>query len=270
MYAQLTGDQSFQAACANYYVGSPMAPTAFGSGPTLTYTASTDTYAVTADGYPTSFGPADIDPSAPGGVKAYARAEPGSSNVQRLVFPLAVVAGTNLDYARTFTFDPPATAQKNYTCIFGVPTLVSDLPAATTVAYSKVGLLGKAYRSNFTASVINTYALESSVVTVSINTASGTVNVSMHLLGTLLSSSDGLGAANADFGVFTGTGTYNAATGTFSGQFTDSTGKSFFSPFSGCLFGPQGKEAAFAYSFGHPEPSDTGSLVSIGTVAAIR
>lgn len=266
-YAELTGNQSFKTACAAFIFNAnppAVAPaTHFGQGLTLDYTATSDSYAIGGDGLALSYGPADLDPAAPATVKGYIKTVDGFQQRFTIGRP-ATSGGTGLDYTRGFFLRALGPGSpKNYSCVFGVPTLLGDAPAVSTVTYSQTGLTGSAYRTE--AGTTSVYSLQTSTVTLSVNLTTGAITSNIHLIGVLQTPS-GPGAT-VDLGNYTGTGTIDTVEGSYYGQFTDVTGGGF-AFFGGWFFGPQGRESGYAYNiFSRNGPVD---IAAVGTVAAIK
>ena len=191
--------------------------------------------------------------------------------MQRFVIGRPSPGGATLDYLRTiFLRAQPGPGPTNYQCVFGVPTLTTDAPGVATVTFAKVGLSGasSAYRYDPTASpaTLTTYSLEKSTATLSVNLTTGAVTSVIHLLGTVQSAA-GAGATDVELGTYTGSGTIDQTTGSYSGQFVDSAGNGLFATFGGWFFGPQGREAGFAYSIVSRTSSNI-EISSVGTVTA--
>jgi hypothetical protein len=262
----LTGNQQFKTACAAFIFNSSfptVAPaTAFGDGLTLNYTSATDSYGITGDGLALTYGPGDIDPAAPTTIKAYVRTTGGFT--ERFTIGRPGAGGVALDYMRGFSLRAlkgPGPTQ--YSCVFGVPTLVTDPPAATSVTFTKTGLNGSAYRSQ--GGIVGIYSLEKSTVTLSVNLTTGKINTVIHLLGTLQTPA-GPSTTNVELGTYTGSGDIDEVQGSYNGQFTDAS----FAYFGGWFFGPQGREAGFAYSIFNRDAASGADVTAVGTVAAIQ
>lgn len=272
-FAALTGNQNFRTACASYLLAGvpPVAnpATAFGNGLALSYTAATDAYAISGDGLSLSFGPSDVDAAVLAPAKGYIKVDAGFT--QRFIIGRPAPAAATLDYVRTiFLATQRGAGPTNYQCVFGVPTLTTDVPSMSSVAFTKVGLSGasSSYRLDTTTSPasLTTYSLENSTATLSVDLTTGAVRSVIHLLGTVRSAA-GAGATNVELGTYTGTGTINTTTGSYSGQFTDASGNSLFAYFGGWFFGPQGREAGFAFNIVKQDAN--GSQTSaVGTVTA--
>jgi hypothetical protein len=247
-YAQLTGNQSFQTACAalNFSNGNPPAPqpaTNFGDGLTLAYTAATDSYTISGDGLSLSYAPAQLDPAAPAGVRGYLRTENGFT--QRFSIGTPAPGGVALDYVRAFSLRALRNGQTlQYQCVFGVPTRLTDPPDATTVTFTRVGINGAAYVAPVGGG-LQTYALTASTATLSVNVATGEATTVLRLVGTLQTAS-GPASTTTELGTFTGVGDFDDTRPSFYGPLTSTDRDSQFSFFGGWFFGPQGREAAFS------------------------
>ena len=272
-FANLTGNQSFRTACASYLlVGAPPVvnpATAFGNGLALSYTAAADAYAISGDGLSLSFGPTDVDAAVLAPAKGYTKVDAGFT--QRFIIGRPAPAAATLDYVRTiFLATQRGAGPTNYQCVFGVPTLTTDVPSVASVTFTKVGLSGasSSYRFDTTASpaTLTTYSLENSTATLTVDLTTGAVRSVIHLLGTVRSAG-GAGATNVELGTYTGAGTIDTTTGSYSGQFTDASGNSLFAYFGGWFFGPQGREAGFAFNI-VKQDSNGSQISAVGTVTA--
>lgn len=150
----------------------------------------------------------------------------------------------------TLASDMPKTGSANYTIGVGGTAIVtrapgSDLGAPFPPSSPGPGTGGAVTISDVLVSppgpVTTTYALSgNSSGTFSANFASGAINTTLTLAGTVVGSA----AAPVNFGTFTGTGTLTSGgpgyTGTLIGTPADGI-------FSGAFFGPQALETAFGY-----------------------
>jgi hypothetical protein len=269
-YAELTGDQRFKTACAAFIFNSTppiVTPaTAFGNGLMLDHAAAPDSYTITGDGVAQTYGPADRDPAAPSTVISYLKTVSGFT--ERFTIARPGVGGVGLDYLRVFTLRAQkGSGPTNYSCVFGVPTLVSDRPAAATVTFTRIGLGGSAYKAQ--AGVVGAYSLEGSSTTFAVNLTTGKVNTTIHLLGTLQTPT-GPSTTNVELGTYSGVGDIDLASGSFSGQFFNPDGSPLFAYFGGWFFGPQGREAGFTSSIAKRDTVNNADISSVGTVVATQ
>lgn len=269
-FVDLTGDQDFKTACSSFVINGsppPITPTtAFGGGLSVTYAASTSSYTLSGDGITRTFGPADaVTPLPAGAAASYARAN--GTTTERFIIGAPTAGGVALDYGRGLSLTVLKSSLTNYNCVFGVPTLLSDAPATTSVTFSKTSIAGVLYQLPPSAAQ-NAYTLNDSVVTLSVNLVTGAVNVTVHLIGTL-QTPGGPSTTGVDLGTISGTGTIDAVAGSYTGTFSDAGGVLPASSFGGWFFGPQGKEAAFAYSFMRVDSSGA-QQTSSGKIFAIQ
>jgi hypothetical protein len=245
LFDNLAGDQTFQSACAPLtFQTTPPTPspaTPFGQGLVIAYQAATQNYMITGDGQSLSFGPADVDSAAPPTVKAYLKAGVGGND--RFVLSQPGPGGVGLGYARSATvatrrFGFPI----SYYCVIGVPTLVSDVPSATTINFTKTILGATAYDSS--SGTVVTYGLSHSTVSFVVDLSTLQVTSTLHLLGTPVPA----GGADVDLGTVTGTGTIDASVGGFYGSWS-SADREAIGNFGGRFFGPQGLEYGYAFNF---------------------
>lgn len=281
-YAQLVGDQTFKTGCAalRYDFSSPLAVpvVAFGSGLTLSYTASTQTYRVMPDPrdtglfgtQPRSYGPADRDATASATATVYTRSTNGF--IERLAIGANAAGGGSPDYVRGFslrvplygaaTANPPAA---QYSCIFGVPTRLDDLPA-TSPAYTRGGLNGSA--TNYPSGTPESYVITQSQVSFSVDMPNNRVSTTIRMVGALVTAA-GTSATTVDLGTYTGTGTIDRS-GFFSGQLTSPDRLLRDATFAGWFFGPQAAEAAFSIGLDSLDQATGRHIVFIGNALALR
>jgi len=265
-FADLTGSRTFQTACAsvlpNETPPTPQPVLPFGDGPTLDYAAAGG-WTITGDGVALAFAASDAV-SAPTGQKAFEKTVSGA--VQRLTITDPAIAGTTLDYVRSYTLRTDRTAGSTlYSCVFGVPMRSTDIPTAA-VSYGKVGVTGTAYVSDQNGTV-QTYTLTSSTGTVSYDPTSAALVLSVHLLGNL-QTANGTAATTTDLGTFTGNGALDAGRSKFSGQLDSADRISLFSGFGGWFFG--GTETGSAFEVLAADPSSGNRVSAVGTVVAAR
>jgi|GEM_PF-1591502 len=245
-YANLTGDQNFQTACAGYQFSAPMPgilpATDFGNGATINYAAATQTYTLSYVGSTETFGPADIDTSLPPGTAAYKKNIAGGA-IDQLSLSGPVLKGVALDYTRFLewtTVQEPGYRPVQMLCVFGVPTLVTDVPSVSSVTFPAVTLVGSAFTGSGPGAI---YSLNHSTATFTVNLTTGEVDAALTLIGTPSSG----GGADITIATISGTGDIDPLTGGFYGQWTTAS-RNIVGNFGGRFFGPQGKEFAFATS----------------------
>lgn len=268
-FAELAGDRSFTSACgrldgaASPIVNPASLPT---DGLSFAYVSATQTWTVTGDGVNLSFGPADVDPATPAGGQFYLK--PGAGGTDRLRIQLPGIAGVGpMDYARTASVTTNVFGtSRTYSCVIGVPTLVTDVPAATAVTY-RAALGGTGYRIPPGGGATTNYSLGKSTVALDANRVTGKVTAVINLIGTPAG-----GGADVDFGTITGTADIDPATGGYYGaNWTSPTLNVIFGAFSGRFFGPQGIESEFALSLIIDSPGAAPfQLRTVSTVVAIR
>lgn len=270
-YADLTGDRTFPSSCTVLItnqsppnLGSATLP---GQGLSFAYTAAAQSWAVTGDGVNLNFGPGDVDPASPASGQFYLKA--GAGGTDRLRIQQAGITGVGpLEYARIVSVITNVGGQpRNYTCIIGTPTLVTDVPAATSVTY-RAAYGGSAYVTPIGGGATTLYSLGKTGVSLDANRTTGKVTLSLHLIGTPIA-----GGADVDFGTVTGTADIDPATGAYYGtSWTGTTPTVSFGQFSGRFYGPQGLETELAITLIADSPSGTPpiSLRTSGSVIGIR
>jgi hypothetical protein len=244
--ADLKGDHTFQTAGVQYDTGTAGftngSTQAFGSGVTVAYTASTDSYKLTApDNSTVTFGPADAvapTPSTPPNTQVWSKAN-ADGTVDRLTLIVPTTAqGVPLSYTivgtwgRTASFAGPGIYR---IAIGGAPTLANDMPRTGSATYA-VEAGGDAVQNGITYNLSG-----NSSATFSANFASNSVTTTLTLAGTppLLA-----GSAVTQFGTFTGTGTISSSGPGFTGQLS---GPAVNGAFSGAFFGPKALEMGYGW-----------------------
>lgn len=224
----------------------------YGSGVTVAYTASSDSYTLTApDGTAATFSPNNLYQAAttPNTVQYIKSSGSGSGEVDdNLVIGTATVKGVALSYTMVGEW---VHATPNGIAIWlatgGVPTLASDVPKTGTANYT-VEVNGSAQAGGTSYSIQPT----NSSGTFSANFGAGTVATSLTLVGT--PSVAGFGTVT-QFGTFNGTGTITAGGPGFTGTFSTGSGSSLF---TGNFNGPQAAEVGYSWAI------NTGSLAAAG------
>ncbi len=269
-FTELTGSQTFRTACAaldlNAAPPAPQPATDFGNGFDLSYTAGTETYLLTGDGQSLSYGPAQREAPAPSGAVSYTRMADGFT--QRFTLGIPTTGGTALDYTRGLSLRALRLGRPaQYQCIYGVPTLATDLPAASVV-YARTNLIGTIYAAT-TGSAQQVYSTEASVVTLTLDPATSRMSFTLRLLGTLQTAS-GPAATATDLGTYTGTGTINAARTSYAGTLTSSDRTVQVGTFGGWLFGPQAREAGMTLSLLALDPASGTRVSLLGNIVGSR
>ncbi len=281
-YAQLTGDQTFRTACAALrfdstpYQSIPATP--FGNGVTLSYSAASDGHAIASDGQipigaGLTFTAADRDPNAPATVRGYRRTVNGF--VETLSLGVLTPGGATPDYVRGFGFRASVNGEPRQgapavqgSCIFGVPTLVSDPPQATQVVFTRIGINGAGYVTGGSGAP-EAYSLAPSTATLSVDLVGGRVTTTVRLVG-ILQTASGPAASTTDLGTYSGTVGIDPR-GFYAGSLerTDA-GVLRAATFGGWFFGPQAREAAFAISLAGQAGTTARELTAIVNVIALR
>ena len=266
-YADLTGDRTFQTACASLVLGAalptPQPALPFGEALSLGYAADTSGWTVTGDGVSLSFGAGDAVAAA-SGQKTYEHVIAGST--QRLTLTEPVASGTTLSYTRTLGLRADRSAGTTlYSCAFGVPAIAADVPTAAT-SYGKIAVAGSAYLLDQNGAV-QSYVLSSSTGTMSYDPTADAMVVTVRLVGNLQTAS-GTASATTDLGTFTSTAAVTAARARFAGQFDSDNGVSLFSSLSGAFFGDT--EAGLAFEVLAANTTNGTRVAAVGTLAASR
>jgi hypothetical protein len=253
----MRGDRTFQTAGVRNAVtvsgvGS-VTTNRLGSGVTVQYTASSDSYRLTApDGTTATFTPADLDRSQSSlpVLAAYGHTIGGVED--DFVIATPSVGGVALSYTVIGSWvhsTNPSTATI-YAAVGGVPTLASDMPRTGSASYN--GALSGTVIQSGEAFGVDT----GSSATFSADFAALTVQTSFALSARSLTS-----GTTRNFGSFSGIGTIMPASPSFSGTLTGSAANGGF---SGAFFGPAAKEMGYGWGI------DAGTFTAVGTVVGIK
>jgi hypothetical protein len=255
-FAELTGTQTFATTCGGTFNGGQRQyiggePLGGQSSVTIVSDRSQPTYQLSAGpngafpGFNTTFTQADRDPAATG--EAY-RKTTGTGFTERLSIISLTSGGTPLPYIRVASFVASTIAgSTTQTCVFGVPTIVSDRPAST-VTYNNLATFGSAdiTRSSPTGPVTENYRINSSTYTMTANPTNGQLNFTLTLRGQLVTNGQ-VSPTVTDLGVFTGTATLDGTTPSFVDILVNDR-NTVSGTFGGGFFGPQGRTAGLSVS----------------------
>jgi hypothetical protein len=272
-FAQLTGDRTFNKACAGYRQGQSIAPitaSEFGEGISqgrglaLGFTAATSTWNITGPGFTTSFGPADLAPTQPADTTFYSRLVNGAP--ERFAIVSRPFGTQPAEYVRgsSVTF-PAGGGIEDYFCVFGVPTLATDPLPSSTITFTQFNVGGRAIRVTPAGGAI--FDLRDSTVTLSANPATLQVTTQITLVGREFVNGTP-SATLTQFGTYSSTGAINSRP-SFAGALASAGQTVIDSNFSGWFFGPQGREAGYAFNVVVDLP-EGGRLTSAGAVTARR
>ncbi|WP_413740714.1 hypothetical protein [Sphingomonas sp. Sphisp66] len=277
LFSALAGDQSYASACTGTSPATDRAgtltTTAFyyrGGGP-ISYAAATQTYTVySTTNARNSFVPADRDNTAPANVIAFSKPSVNTPGTERFQIIQPSAGGVSFDYSRTAFMDMSGgpgsgnVARSTNYCILGVPTLLTDIPSAPIVTFTRFAVGGEAQDS--TSGHLLVYTLAKSSATMQVDLTTGMIAVSLHLVGTN-------GGTDKDFGTFSSTTNIDQSNAGFFGVGliggVPAPGVASL-PYQGGFFGPQGKEFAYAFSKTELDISGRPALTIIGTVNGAR
>ncbi|WP_264942895.1 hypothetical protein [Sphingomonas canadensis] len=273
-FAALTGDQTFLATCNSMEVNfdpPAIAPVfAPGNGIDIAYQASSRTWDLTGYGVNLSFGPADLDSSAPEGNQYYAHTITVPGSAERFRIHSATAGGSPIEYFRLLSI---VDGLRAYSCVTGVSTKPTDVPAGVTINYSKTAVSGAAYRTVRFATTV--YSLNAnSTATISVNLATGKVTTTIRLVGVQVDPAGS--SAPVDLGTITNVASIDAPTAGYYGHesidWSSSTWRSTFAQLGGRFFGPQGAETGAMLTY-KAEPLTGGAderLTVSATIIGIR
>lgn len=227
-----TGSYSFQSAGVTYTGTSSGfsngSANALGSGGTIAYNVSSDTFTITAAGGASqTFTAANLVNSGSSAAVQFAKTVGMTQDTLQVTVPLTYAMVTV--WNRTDTTTGITTGR---IALGGSQTLAHDMPRTGSATYAAQS--GGAASSGGTV-----YNLTGSTATFTANFASNSVQTSLALGG----SPGGVGPVT-NFGTFSGTGTISTTGPGFGGTLTGSTANGTF---SGAFFGPQAAEMGFGY-----------------------
>ncbi|MBA4043756.1 MAG: hypothetical protein C0471_04960 [Erythrobacter sp.] len=216
------------------------------------------------EGFMSMFTQADRDTTRQGEV--YARVLP-SGFTERFSIITLTENGNPAPYVRVGQIiAQTGVGSTNQLCAFGVPTLVTDRPAAT-VTYGGFAFFGTANVNATPGSGVGiNYIVSSSIITMTANPTNGVINFTLNLRGRETSSA-GTSDTVTDLGVFTGTATLDGTTPSFSSTLQDSS-STVAGTFGGGFFGPQGGTAGV--SVGIQNRRADGSDLRLGGLFILR
>jgi len=269
-FADLAGDQTFASTCTALNVGSPpvLIPASLpDQGLTFGYAADTRSWAVNGNGISLIFIPSERDPSLPATTIAYNKTS--SSPVERLRISTVGVGTTPAEYFRSVLLiaNEPGAPGRNYSCIIGVKTLVTDVPPGTAINFPNSRLSGYLFRTLPGSGGFTQFSMNNTTVGFDVDLSRGEVKMVIRLIGTPLPTGSG---ADIDFGTVTAVANIDPATGGWYGTtFTSPDMATLFTQVGGRFFGPQGREAGYALTMLTEKPDGTRLYLS-GTGVALR
>jgi hypothetical protein len=238
----------------------------------LSFTSATNTWNIVGPLFTDSFGPANLIASPPPDTILYQK-------------PSALVPGAIQTFAiaaRPFGAQPPEYVRGlrliyvvepsrvvDYYCAFGVPTLLTDSLPTSTISYTSFAVGGTIRATPAGGGAPVAFDLRGSTVTLTANPANGQVTTALTLVGRQLLAGGALSDTVTQFGTFSGTATTDGTETTYLGTLSSPVGEVSASQFGGWFFGPQGREAGFAFNVVVNLP-DGARQVGAGAVTARR
>ena len=270
-FADLTGDLTLASACTAIRITAPpiVSPASLpDQGLAFTYASGAQSWGVTGDGLALTFTAAERDPTLPTQVIGYNKTS--STPTERLRIATVGIGTTPAEYFRTATVtaNAPGANGRNYTCIVGVKTLVTDAPAGTTFNFPNSRIAGFLFRVAPPGGGAQVqYSMNNTTVGFDVNLATGEVKLVIHLIGSPNPAGSG---ADVDFGTLTGIADIDPATGAYYGTSWTSPDMAItFPQVSGRFFGPQGKESGYVLTLIANKPDGSQIYIS-GSGVALR
>ncbi|MET0307128.1 MAG: hypothetical protein ABW023_00345 [Sphingomonas sp.] len=236
----------------------------------ISYSAVSQTYTVfSTTNARNSFGPADRDPTAPANVIAFAKPSVNTPGTERFQIIQPSAGAVPVDYSRTAFMDMSGgpgsgnVARSTSYCILGVPTLITDIPSAPVVDFTRFSVSGEAQDSS--SGHLLVYSLAKSSATMRVDLTTGQFTTTVDLIGTN-------GGVDRSLGTYSAVSSIDQTTaGFFGSAYLNGAPQPGVVPigFQGGFFGPQGKEFGYAFTRSSSTNGDT-TLVVIGTVTGAR
>ncbi|MCZ8370513.1 MAG: hypothetical protein O9293_11215 [Porphyrobacter sp.] len=155
----------------------------------------------------------------------------------------------NAEYVRaTRVLVRPGNTIVNAFCVIGVPTLLTDRPAAA-VTYSQFAYNGTAFITDRTTGARRQFDISESTAQFTANPTNGAINVSLTIVGREFLAGGALATTTTALGTYAGQSGIDGTQQTFGTPLTRQPDGSVGGGFSGWFFGPQGREAGLAFSF---------------------
>ncbi|WP_097064121.1 hypothetical protein [Sphingomonas guangdongensis] len=265
-FAELTGDQRFASSCGGLRSNSappdPIPNSPFGQGFVVDYRATADSWTVTGDNGAVTFGPVDRDPNAPPNTPNYVRTVDGAS--QRLSIGTPQAGGTALEYTRGYLL---TLRDAQYRCIFGVPTQLADLPAAS-FSYARTGVNGQAFSVPVPSGPRTGYSVERSTATLRYD-AAGRVELTIRLIGTEQTLS-GPATTGTELGTYTATLPIDRTRGIYGGALSSTSRQVDAFNVGGWFFGSGAGEAGIAVALLSYDPVTNTRVSALINVVGAR
>ena len=277
-FAQLTGNQAFNAACAGIYnqqLGVPSAGYARYPNPpqalAIDFTSASSEWRVigrSPDGveFNNTFGPVDVISTSLANTTAYRKVD-ANGFPTRFQITQPTLGSTLAEYARVVrTLARPGTGITDWACAIGVPTLLTDRPGAA-VTYTDFAAIGTVFSQAYGGT--GQYDISESTATLTANPVNGQIRVTVTLVGRAFLAGGGLSDTRTQFGQFGGDAGIDGSVQSFGAPLNRLPDNSVGGDFSGWFFGPQGREAAFAFQYTGPDANQN-NMVFSGVISARR
>ncbi|HEX8057170.1 MAG TPA: transferrin-binding protein-like solute binding protein [Novosphingobium sp.] len=257
----MTGDRTFQTAGVRYANTDPTSyingtAQSFGSGIAVAYTASTDSYKLTApDGTTTTVSPQNAQPAPSDAPNDRYWSNQDTFEVREFIaLTVPKVNGVALSYTVIASWSrlerSKDSGYQNYLAVAGAPTIPSDMPRSGNATYATTVSGGVMQNGSG-------YGLgPGSSATFAADFGRNTVATSL----TLVSVADA-GSAAIPFGTFNGSGMISSTGPGFEGMLS---GNGTTGTFAGAFFGPKAVEMAYAWYL------NGGNLSAAGTVVGVK
>ena len=153
-----------------------------------------------------------------------------------------------------------STDPRTFFCAFGVPTLVTDVPASS-VTYRNTVIFGSLTRAeNGGNGARSTYVMTPTVMSLVANPATGRVTINLDLKGRLVTGST-VSTEDTSFGIYTASADVSTTTGGYNDLLL-ATGNVARGSIAGGFFGPRGREAVVTFDMIEDDASNRRLVVA--------
>ncbi len=135
----------------------------------------------------------------------------------------------------------------NAFCVIGVPSQLTDRPAAT-VSFAQFAYNGTAFITDRTTNARRQFDISESTAQLTANPTTGAIDVTLTIVGREFLTGGALATTTTSLGTYAGQSGIDGTRQTFAAPMTRQPDGSVGGGFSGWFFGPQGREAGLAFS----------------------
>ncbi len=252
-FTQLTGTQNFNAVCSGTNSSGPQLlpqiSSSFGQAITIQSDRTVPNYVIRTvsqspgERFELSFDQTNRDTTS--NTERYSKAGlNGFTDRFSVITPLG--NGAAYEYVRLGQVTTlVSTEVKTNFCAFGVPTIVTDLPAASVTYRNTVVFGSLTLTENGGNGARSTYVMTPTVLSLVANPTNGRVTISLDLKGRLVTGST-VSTEDTSFGVYTASADVSPTSGGYNDLLLG-TGNVARGSIAGGFFGPRGREAVITF-----------------------